>query len=366
MYKLNFYACVEYNDYLYFSANNQNGLYKMKIDSDEIECVSVFEKELGFSYLHRDAHLFDNKMWLIPERGKNIVCVNLDSLEMKYYDYGGILRDDNEFPIIFIKSVRYNNKLYLIPRDIDRLLIIDMQSGDIDYIDGFINVDTEKTMDSFVDEDYLYVFFLNQKYYRKINCVNHDVTDVQFGMCVTSAITDDKNWYIIDESFRNLIILQKGTYKVLYKCSLGDESKFYGMKKYDNNIVILPFLSDVICIYDISERTLANCLFEGTDIHIRSVFVDSQKYNFMFFINQDSKLNYGNEWHCILKKDITIPIDEYYESTKRFCELQKKENIYRQMFEESCFRNKRLDLYISYICNCGSVSDEGAFLNENM
>lgn len=129
---LRFNAGVEYNGKLYASAVNINGLFELDLVSHKLKYIKSFIKEKACFAIHKMAFLYKNEAWFIPQNGKYITVINLDTLEMQFIKppFGRI----NEKAVSMINAVYYTGDiieeryLYLIPTNIDTLLIIDLEN----------------------------------------------------------------------------------------------------------------------------------------------------------------------------------------------------------------------------------------------
>lgn len=128
--KIACFAGVKYGEKLIFSSFYFNALCEMDLKTYEIKMVGIFTEELMYSRLHRQAFLYGEEAWFIPQRAKYIACVNLESYEIKYYDV--LFHENNKKNIKYIDAVYRDgcivNERYLClnPRDIDSVTIIDM------------------------------------------------------------------------------------------------------------------------------------------------------------------------------------------------------------------------------------------------
>lgn len=129
--KLRFNAGVEYKNKIYASAININGLFQLDLTTYKVTYIKNFSKEKPCYAIHRTAFLYKNEAWFIPQNGQYIAIANLDTLEMEYLEvpYQRI----NENAVLQIGAVYYsgdiigNRYLYLIPTNIDTLLLIDLE-----------------------------------------------------------------------------------------------------------------------------------------------------------------------------------------------------------------------------------------------
>lgn len=140
--RLTFMAGVQIEDYIYFSAWNANGLFKMDPTTGECILLKLFEGE-QWQNLHSAAVYYKDAIWLIPSNSKRITRVDIHTLEMSY-----ILLPTNS-----VENLNSNGKkevfkwgccykegspyLWLTPRSYNLLLRIDMEKQDIFVCDEF-------------------------------------------------------------------------------------------------------------------------------------------------------------------------------------------------------------------------------------
>ncbi len=144
---LRFNAGVEYKGKIYASAIYINGLFQLDLVTQKVTYIKCFAQEKPYYAIHRAAFLHGNEAWFIPQNGKYIAVVNLDDFNIIYIKPP--FRRVNKKAIERINAVYYsggiiaNKFLYLVPTNIDTLLIIDLDSKklypyyDIPYTDEY-------------------------------------------------------------------------------------------------------------------------------------------------------------------------------------------------------------------------------------
>ncbi len=147
--KLPFLAGVKIGDRIYYSAAQTNGLFYYDITQEKNHFISIFDREEVSDFLFRKAFLYKNKMWLVPFNGEHIVCVDLNTFEIMYYD----IPNRGAGEKAFYDGIRKDNLLVLIPYHLDTIMVIDMDKGECsvlyqaDYLKhfwargGYINKD---------------------------------------------------------------------------------------------------------------------------------------------------------------------------------------------------------------------------------
>lgn len=289
MLKLNFFAGVEYKNKIYFSAYNHNCLYMMDLKNKDIKPIAKF-KEKQISMLHREAFIYGNMAWFIPQSGEYIVKVNLDTLEMKYFEYSYILKDEDSKRTYhaFICGKKVGRYLYLIPRSIDTLVIINTETDEISQIESVINPKQEITMDGLVEEDTLLIFFKESRYYRKIDLKTGKKFDYNLGVGIYSAIRYRENLWLLTDESKSLIKYNINKSQINNKIELGGIKQYHGTIQYDNRVIFLPFKSDSYLYLDMyNEKIIEDDIknIKMADYYNKVTVVDSETKKIITFGN---------------------------------------------------------------------------------
>lgn len=134
--KLGCMAGVEYKNKIVFSSTYINGLFELDLNTRKILFIKNIEGEPWEMHLFRKAFLFENEAWFIPQRANHVICVNLDTYDIEYFElpYNKKFEETKNYPYYFayIDGLIVNERyLYCIPNGLDSLLIIDMQEHHI-------------------------------------------------------------------------------------------------------------------------------------------------------------------------------------------------------------------------------------------
>lgn len=112
------------DNFMYFSARNVNGLFKMNLQTKKTEFVCCFEEEWWRQELHRKVISYKNNLYFIPFCGTGISVYNLIKNEIKIYT----LSND---PVTFSDAFIHEGKILLVP------------FRDMNYF-GYFNIDTNQ------------------------------------------------------------------------------------------------------------------------------------------------------------------------------------------------------------------------------
>lgn len=134
-----FIAGVEYKGAIYASAREVNGLFRLDLATQEMTYIKRFNREKNEWAIYREAFLYKNEVWFIPGKGQYIAIVNLDTFDIEYFkvpfkriDQEAVLRGSGVYSSVYSSGGVFAHKfLYLIPANIDTLLLIDMETKEL-------------------------------------------------------------------------------------------------------------------------------------------------------------------------------------------------------------------------------------------
>lgn len=129
-------AGVEYQGKIYASTREINGLFQLDPITQKMVFLKRFCNERTELVIYRMAFLYKNEMWLIPGMGEHITVVNLETLVMDHYelpfkriDRKTLSQNKGIYSSVYSSAEMIADRfLYLIPGNIDTLLLIDMQT----------------------------------------------------------------------------------------------------------------------------------------------------------------------------------------------------------------------------------------------
>ena len=133
--KASFAAGVEYHGKIYYSENWLNAFCSFDLKTQEVRFIKLFDKEKLRGGLFRNAVLYKEKVWFVPAKAEHVVCVDLRTLEMKYYDIpykknNWFDDEGRERDYLVYSQIKLVGKsiLYCLPFDIDTMLKIDLET----------------------------------------------------------------------------------------------------------------------------------------------------------------------------------------------------------------------------------------------
>ncbi len=199
MCKLSFLAGVKYRGKIFFSAMQINGLFSYDIISKTTEFIKVFEREKIHHYLHSKAFLHNNEMWLVPFGAEHVASVNLETLEIHYYDIPK--RVESTDSLAFLDGTIYNNCLYIIPYDAKCFLKMDFETRELTILSQFDTSMINWSRGCFVSDEKLLVVSSDGKVGNRIDLKTGECERVYGQIGLTDAYlfsfySDGKIWKV--------------------------------------------------------------------------------------------------------------------------------------------------------------------------
>lgn len=326
---LRFNAGVEYQEKIYVSGVSINGLFELDLVTGNIRYIKRFSREESCFAIHRCAFLYGKEAWFIPQNGKYIAVVNLNTLEIVYLDppYKRI----NTNAVSTINAVYYSGDiiggryLYLIPANIDALLVVDMKTKQM-Y--PYYNVSTP-------DDYHLYGGYVNGCVYlfpfngRKILEVN-----------LLTGIKRKKTWkYEIHKYGEGIKYGDKYWFSPFYADHIlalnletgenesiplneyyDEENTFDQIANYNEKIFLLPYQADRILIFDIKTKSFSkivlpeDILENGKNGFTR---IYSEKYIIFASFSNNAMVLYDTESNSFQIIKISISLENLIKDIER-------------------------------------------------
>lgn len=256
MVRLGFYAGVEYKGKLYFSAMTHNGFYEMNLNTKKVTYLASFSKECMSYTLHRTAFVYGHYGWFVPQRGRYIVKVDLETLDMKYYDVF-LEADVEKRNLAFIAAIKIDeNRICVIPREINDIVIIDMKNSSIEKLENVLDREKELAMDGLMDGNSLYVFFKYGSYYAKIDLSTGKREDFEMDVLVWSVLKHKNQIWVITGESKKMVCYDLEKEKVVNEFILDKNTKYLGMVQVENKIMGLPFCAPSFLYVDTETKEI--------------------------------------------------------------------------------------------------------------
>lgn len=110
------YDAYKEENFIWFSAIDHNGLYKINIDNNEMVRVAEFPEEDDIFELHRKVIVYNRVLYFIPYKGNGISTYNLDTHEMDYFTP----HDENELHAS--DAFLEDDIIWILPRSLNQPL----------------------------------------------------------------------------------------------------------------------------------------------------------------------------------------------------------------------------------------------------
>ena len=244
---------VEYNGKVVFSSLYTNGLFELDTDSRRVRLICVLDKEKFEQSLYRRAFLYKNEAWFLPQRGKYILNINLDTYDVKYFDliYSQKYEESPNYPYYFSfidGRIVNGNKLVCIPSGIDSIILIDMDLHTLSKIEDISCPPKDMVHTVYESEESLFVLSKEGNLDICVNLATLETKRIssEFGdKCFSSSILYGNTIYLIPDVMPNerkayLGCMDLMTSKTDYYLMNKANSFYYGGIAYDKGIILFP------------------------------------------------------------------------------------------------------------------------------
>lgn len=259
-----FIAGVEYKGAIYASAKEINGLFRLDLATQEVTYIKRFNKEKNEWAIYREAFLYNNEAWFIPGKGEYIAIVNLDTFEIEYFripfkriDQEAILQGNGAYSSVYSSGDVFAHKfLYLIPANIDALLLIDMETKEL-----YPYYEVARTKEFFKNGVYInqniYLYSKRENSLIKLNLRTKEKNQCPLprenGLYEGMIYYKNKLWLISSDGDHFFVIdleTQKGE-RVLIKRSCDKRLTYHDFFIRKNELFLLPCSGNKILKYDL-------------------------------------------------------------------------------------------------------------------
>ena len=118
-----YHAVIKANNYLWVSALNHNGLYRVSLDFKKVSFMGLFPREkANAKFLHSSVCLFNNKLYFIPFEAQNLSTYDLVTHAFESYRIETKGTDEHSS---FYAGYSMNKKIVLIPCRHRYMLVFD-------------------------------------------------------------------------------------------------------------------------------------------------------------------------------------------------------------------------------------------------
>ncbi len=256
--ELFFYAGVEYQGSIFFSASGElNGLFAMDIETGKVQFLKFFEEERATLWPHRAAFLYEGEAWFIPQEAQYIANVNLKSMEITYYEVP--FHKKNELSIktdycTYISGhVVCDRYLCLVPKDIDAVLVIDMELHKMYPFYNVIDPEINLVLDGFVSGREMYLLPQKAGSLLKINMETNERTSLEwnyreYAFGSVSAF-EEKVWFSPMMEDYIMCVDKSNSSMVKYAIPKPGE-RYCGEVCAGNKLIFLPFMAKHFLVFN--------------------------------------------------------------------------------------------------------------------
>lgn len=294
--KILFRAGVEIKEFLYYSAWDSNGLFKMNTRSNCTRVIATFESA-RLEGLHEFAFLFNNEIWFIPsDVHEKIAIYNIDEEMIEYVDIPKYKYVCNNRPFMGYHII--NNNAWLFPASMGAVLEVNLITKTMSY-HYLLNENDEKDINKkrfiyssfYVMKDKAYLCPWGEKYITIFNLSNLSVKRM--------------NIEVPQYCYKNIIVKENEI--ILVPEKLGDGIIVYNIEK-ENQIKKLCLNENNICDIVIEDKNKVFILPNGKRMVI---ILDLFKWNYEILngLNIDEDVVWY-EVRNILNKKFIIPYTE--------------------------------------------------------
>lgn len=357
--KVPFSCGVEYKGRMYLSALDRNELFQCDLENNELQYIASFENEDDKEYLYRTAILYQNEAWFIPNQADNIAIVNLDTYEIQYIPLQYNWINDVVLLKCISAGIYREHYLYVVPYDIDAVSLINMQTKELEVVNG-VSAKNNAYMGAYFNNGFLYCIPWTAKYIWKINVESKDTQKLKWEYeekQFSDVIVDEQSneIWLIPTNLNSLVRLDQNCnlvdeqpLEILNAKEVSREIKSYYGKMIENRIFIFPFNGNKVYAYDIEKKAVTaydGLINDDKEIHFMKLidgngfFLIMENTSFIFFYNEKKG--------CFEKKEIFLESTESYRNMR--CEkmdirLKRKSFIIEKGIYE-------LDEFLSIVAN---------------
>ena len=361
---LMFEDLVVEEEYSWFTCWNYNSLFKMENKSDKAECVLSFEnEELGEERLFSKIVCDKNKLYFIPLRSKALYSYDKENGDVSRFDIeeARLGKIEGYSGWNFYSAHLYNNKIYMLPYQRKNLLIFDIETETFEYIDiqydeymkDKSNYGGRFIFQSLLVEDKIYAplagnssvacFDLKDntiKYYL-IESENQGFADISYdgkNMIIVPLV----GYEIIKWNHKENIVIKK----VVIDKKGNDKITFWGSEIYGDHIYLFPNEYDRVLKWNLKDdrietmkeseelciehrNILADCQFTMCKVIEGTLYVHTGRRNELCKLDENNR-----RWE---KKKIYMTERTKEEFEETLCKIYKKCN--KQVLYENLIFN---------------------------
>lgn len=265
-----FPACIVLNNCMYCVTFGEHILERINMSTYEVEYICDSNKSVLRELTTVDLIKINGKyIYLFEYNGKRVIQVHIETKKTKVFQ---VCEEENGG---YASAEFHNNKLYLFPKFINQIIIIDLNTEEIERKENiFQNIETKEKVNwlykdvefskricskTYIKDDSIFIFSEISNIVAKYNITsgvidNSKVLDLANG-CISVQLQDDR-CYLLDESGK---LFLSDVY--LNKLSLIIDTEkpypyFMDFAVAKHLIWFLPCFGNEIMVYDINNITI--------------------------------------------------------------------------------------------------------------
>lgn len=270
----NFCDAYVYEDEIYFSSMELNGLFKMSKKTGEVKLLGIFEQERYMGpFLHSRIIENSKKLYFVPAYGCGITIYDLETATFDY-----VLLKKNNSELLYVDAVKYGDKWLLIPSFLGvDFVLFDPYTNAIEECSK-INITLKRACKEWkqgidfrsvkIQGNNLYIPFYDTGCIVEYNLKNDDFREICVeGKHFSKVELDGENiWATTLCGEVDKIDLRTGNFKE-YNILKSIKREFSSCIKWNNRLFLTPSINDSIWEYDYN----ADCWKKLADLSVMGI-----------------------------------------------------------------------------------------------
>lgn len=275
--RLSFHSCEIVGEYLFFSALNCNGLYRMRINGKQAEFIGTFpNEEVDQRHLHGAIKAYEGKLYLAPYNGNYLNIFDINEEKFTSIDltpYTGDIKGK------FYGMLIYDRKVILIPSRAKSIIVYDIDFNCIEChsewvktVDISINERIPQIKNgSFIYADKLYIPYGKYAAILEINLNNFESKSINYeniecGFVDAIFSPENGNVYLLANGKGSIYELKLSTFEIVEYSSneefIDVEFPFIKMIDMPNTILLVMYQAKYSLLFDKSTHGFEKVKFD--------------------------------------------------------------------------------------------------------
>ncbi len=292
---------VEYQNKIYASARDMNGLFRLDLKTYEIKYIKSFLMENNDCPIHQMAFLYKKEAWFIPRKGKYIAIVNLETLNIRYLEppYRKVV-NDIEDALFYSGLIIAKKYLCLIPTKVDTLLLIEMDTKNIYSYEG-ISEEGECYLYGAYVQGHIFMYPYVGRQFLELNLRTKEKIkypwEYPFEAYEEVLYCNNKIWFtpLLSDHILSMDVRTKEFMKIPLGKFYNKECTYHQIVENKSTLFFIPFESDKIikfsmlnCKLSIISLSLKNKYKLEKFFSLKSMVFASRVDNYLFIYDEES------------------------------------------------------------------------------